>query len=168
MLTIRTMATCALVVATGSAVAQPVRVQTTVSAKAVAGTVLNCKGSAANCIIVVRVGPDPVNAADCIATIDIETVRIKKKTPVTFLLARDSMTDKDTYEFIDKGIVWNPASSAPSTAQFEFVSLTVGNTVANWKTGRTKTTVDAAYLPNVKRSGGADCKAGDPRIANDG
>ena len=168
MLAVRTMAVCVLAAATGCAWAQTVRVQKVVSAKAVAGTVMNCKRSAAKCIIVVRVGPDPADAKKCIATIDIETVRIRKEIPVMFMLARDSMTDKDTYEFIDKGIVWDPPSSVPTTDQFVFVSLTGGNTVANWKTGKTKTTVDSGYLPYVKRTGGPDCGAGDPRIANDG
>lgn len=168
MFTVRAIVAGVLLGATGFALAQTVKVQTSVSAKAVAGTVMNCKGSAAKCIIVVRVGPDPANANDCIATIDIETVRIRKKIPVNFLLVRDSMTDRDTYEFVDKGIVWDPPASAPTADQFDFVSLTAGITVANWKTGQTKTTVDAAYLPKVKRTGGQDCKAGDPRIANDG
>lgn len=166
MLTVQTLAACVLAAATGCAVAQTVKVQTSVAAKAVPGTEMTCKGKAENCVIVVRVGPDPASADDCIATIDIETVGIKRDIPFNFVLVRDSMTDKTTCEFVDKGIVWDPPSPAPTADPFEFVSLTAGNTVANWKAGKTR--ADAACLPNVKRSGGLPCKPGDPKFANDG
>jgi len=137
------------------------------AAVSIPGTVQACKNTAPECKIIVRVEPPAQSGGPCLAIIDIEVVRIKKNTPVNFLLVRSSMADSQKYVFINPGLTW--IGTPPSAEQFKFLQLTAGDTVAQWTTGGTKTPADQAYLPLVMRSSdGQLCGAGDPKIANDG
>lgn len=155
------------VLAAFNAVAQDRKPATSVAAKSIAGTVQTCKGSAQECRIIVRVEPPAEAGGPCLAVIDMETVRVKKGTPVNFMLVRSSMTDSEKYEFVSPGVTW--VGTAPTADQFKFLQLAVNGTVAQWTTGNKKTSQDLSYLPQARRvSDGRACDAGDPKIANDG
>jgi len=138
-----------------------------VTAKSIMDNVQNCKNNAPQCQVIVRVVPSSDNGVTCLAIIDMATVRVKKNTPVNFVLVRGNMADTQTYQFVGQGIVWS--GTAAGSNEFVFSQLTSGNTVAQWTAGSKKSAQDLGYLPLVKRmSDGQLCGAGDPAIANDG
>jgi hypothetical protein len=134
---------------------------------AIDGTLMTCKGIADVCLVLVRVEPYPDPTKPCLATIDIQTVKVKKKLPyLEFRLVRSNMNDQNKYKFVDKGIAWK--GSKPDSDEFDFAGLDQGDTVARWRTGGKKSG-DFNYEPDVVDAlTGKKCKAGDPRIANDG
>lgn len=135
------------------------------SITSVPDNVLSCKRGAPECKITVRI--EAKADGSCQAIIDPHEIRIAKNTKVNFLLARSTMEDTNTYSFLGQGITWT--GSPPTSDQFAFVQITPDGTVAQWATGKSKTSTDLGFVPLVKRvSGDVLCGAGDPVIANDG
>ena len=131
-------------------------------AKSIPGTVKKCNRGNLPCEISITVKPSAGDA--CIASVDIETVKIKKNLPFAFVLFA-SAADPARYTFYGQGIIWE--GTPPGADVFEFVGLTNGDTAAAWQT-KSKRSASFAYRPTVKRSDGVNCDGADPKIANDG
>ena len=159
------MRLCAVVVASLvlpgiAASADEVKPKQVVRAMSVPGSSQTCTDSSSPCIVVVRV------TSDCLAIVDIASIKIKKNLTVQFMLVRSDMSDTQTYHFDSPGLIWNPTT--PPANEIVFSQL-VGKTVAEWKTGSKKSNQDYGYFPLVRRdSDNTPCSTGDPKIANDG
>lgn len=149
-----------LVFASVAAGADQIRPKQNVNAQSVPGSGQSCTDTTTPCIIIVRV------TSDCLAIVDIDSVKLKKNVTVHFMLVRSDMTDTQTYHFESPGLVWN--TTIPPTNEIAF-NPPVTNTVAEWKAGNKKSNQDYGYFPLVRRdSDNQVCSTGDPKIANDG
>jgi hypothetical protein len=138
-----------------------------------------CGAGAADCVVVVTVWQDSTVTGGCQAAVKMQKVSVKAGTPVTWSLAKEDMSDMNVYEFADNGIKWekNPdnvyegADPAVDAAKaFDLPASAPPATTIRWFARNLK---DAgpihAYSPKVRiRGATANCKAGDPKINNDG